>query len=605
MISDKSSLASRLGWVIGETEKSLAETRQSFSLYVSDTALSNLETAISKARHVLGVLDILDTEGAYMLGREIVLLMDAIRQEKVKNWQEACTITADGLLQLAEYLKHLRDGYADLPVIVLPMLNNLRAARDAELLSEHLVFLPAEGVVTNAQIGTDKYMPLPADKLDQATKRLRFYMQKALLGWFNNDRPVFHLQAARKVAVNMITLHEKERLRALWWVTCGLLQALEENKLEDSAAVKLLMGRMEREIRRFGELREAAYNASLPDELLKNLLYYVGLAEDSDDTLGAVKQAYHLDLYLPKGGTLQELRTYYTKPGRELWQAVSSSLQDELALLMSQVESLNQREHPTQLLGEVAKRTGSLAQTLGMLGLGTAAELTDKIATEQQTVAAANTSLEQDLLNRMSEHYLKLESVLREYAETGYDRTEEIFFGDGQSGNEMGAAREVVRTALTSLAKAQTELAAFHQEEGNFAHLDEISKVLRSISGTLDILGHQEIQPLAQGVKAYLSKDLQVSKRKPALEEIHCVADIMTLLEASLSCISNNEDHLPLLPVGFDKLRELDNYTKVDLIHEADVAQGQAELDHKKKAKQQAPATLYQKLRNQRLLTEA
>ncbi|WP_298611031.1 hypothetical protein [uncultured Thiothrix sp.] len=604
MISDKSSLASRLGWVLGETEKVLAETRQSFSTYVSDTAVPSLETAISKARHVLGVLDILDTEGAYMLGREIVLLMDAIRQEKVKNWQEACTITADGLLQLSEYLKHLRDGYADLPVIVLPMLNNLRAAREAELLSEHLVFLPAEGVVTNEQIGTDKYMSLPADKLDQATKRLRFYMQKALLGWFNNDRPAFHLQAARKVAVNMITLHEKERLRALWWVTSGLLQALEENKLEDSAAVKLLMGRMEREIRRFGDLQETAYNASLPDELLKNLLYYVGLAEESDGTLGEVKQAYHLDLYLPKGGTLQELRTYYTKPGRELWQAVSSSLQDELALLMSQVESLGHREHPTTLLGDVAKRTGSLAQTLGMLGLGTVADLTDKIATEQQAAVAAE-QITSDLLERMSEHYIKLESVLREYAETGYDRTEEIFFGEGQSGSEMGAAREVVRTALTSLAKAQAELAAFHQEEGNFAHLDEISKVLRNISGTLEILGHQEIQPLAQGVKAYLAKDLQASKRKPALEEIHCVADIMTLLEAALSCISNNEDHLPLLPVGFEKLHELDNYTKLDLVHEADLVQAQAELEHKKKAKQQTPSTLYQKLRNQRLLTEA
>lgn len=605
MISDKSSLASRLGWVLGETEKLLTETRQSFSLYVGDTALSHLETALSKARHALGVLDILDTEGAYMLGREVVLLMDAIRQEKVKNWQEACTITADGLLQLSEYLKHLRDGYADLPVIVLPMLNNLRAAREAELLSEHLVFLPAEGMVTNEQIGTDKYIALPAEKLDQATKRLRFYMQKALLGWYNNDRPAFHLQAARKVAANMLILHEKERLRALWWVTGGLLQALEEKKLEDSAAVKLLMGRMEREIRRFGDLQETAYNDSLPDELLKNLLYYVGLAEESEGTLGDVKEAYHLDLYLPKGGTLQELRTYYTKPGRELWQAVSSQIQEELALLMSQVESLGQREHPTSLLGEVAKRTGNLAQTLGILGLGTAAELTDKIATEQQASVAANLQLSPDLLERMSEHYLKLETVLREYAETGYDRTEEIFFGEGQGGNELGAAREVVRTSLTALAKAQTELAAFHQEEGNFTHLEEISKILRGISGALDVLGHQEIQPLAQGVKAYLSKDLQVSKRKPALEEIYCVADIMTLLEAALSCISNNEDHLPLLPVGFEKLHELDDYTKVDLLDEADIAQGQAELEHKKKAKQQTPSTLYQKLRNQRLLTEA
>lgn len=605
MISDKSSLASRLGWVLGETEKLLSETRQSFSQYEGETAVNHLELAISKARHVLGVLDILDTEGAYMLGREVVLLMEAIRQEKVKNWQEACSITADGLLQLSEYLKHLRDGYADLPVIVLPMLNNLRAAREAELLSEHLVFLPAEGVVTNEQIGTDKHVALSADKLDQATKRLRFYMQKALLGWYNNDRPAFHLQAARKVAANMLTLHEKERLRALWWVTGGLLQALEEKKLEDSAAVKLLMGRMEREIRRFGDLQETAYNDSMPDELLKNLLYYVGLAEESEGTLGAVKAAYHLDLYLPKGGTLQELRTYYTKPGRELWQAVSSSLQEELALLMSQVESLGQREHPTALLSDVAKRTGSLAQTLGMLGLGMVADLTDKVAAEQQAVVAADMQISSELLERMSEHYLKLKTVLDEYAETGYDRTEEIFFGNGQSGSELGAAREVARNSLTALAKAQTELAAFHQEAGNFAHLEEVSKILRGISGALDILGHQEIQPLAQGVKAYLSKDLQVSKRKPALEEIYCVADIMTLLEAALSCINNNEDHLPLVPVGFDKLRELDNYTKVDLLEAADLVQGQAELENKKKAKQQTPSTLYQKLRNQRLLTEA
>ena len=78
----------------------------------------------------------------------------------------------------------------------------------------------------------------------------------------------------------------------------------------------------------------------------------------------------------------------------------------------------------------------------------------------------------------------------------------------------------------------------------------------------------------------------------------------MTLLEAALSCMSNNEDHLPLLPVGFGKLQELDTYTKLDLVHESDLIQAQAEFDYKKKAKQQTPSTLYQKLRNQRLLTE-
>lgn len=605
MISDKSSLASRLGWVLDETEKLLNETRQAFSTYVNETAVSSLESALGKNRDVLGILDLLEAEGAYMLCREIVLLMDAIRQEKVKNWQDACSTCADGLLQLSEYLKHLHDGYADLPVIVLPMLNNLRAARDAELLSEHLVFLPAEGAVTNEQIGTDKFMNLPADKMEQATRRLRFYLQKALLGWFNNDRPIFHLQAARKVASNMLILHEKERLRALWWVTGALLQALEEGKLEHSIAVKMLMGRMEREVRRFGDLQEEAYNQTLPDELLKNLLYYVGLAESGTDALGAVKEAYHLDLYLPKGETLQELRTYYTMPGRELWQAVSASMQDELALLMSQVEGLAQREHPASLLSEVSKRTHSMSQALGMLGLGKAAELTNALAEAQQVEVAADTRLNSRFLNQMSEHYLKLESVLREYAETGYDRTDDIFFNAGENTADKGATREVVRTMLVSLARAQAEMAAFHQEPGAFGHLEEVVKILRNIGGTLDVLGHQEIQPLALGVKLYLMKDLQVGKRQPASQEIHCVADIMTLLEAALSCISQNEDHLPLLPVGFDKLRELDNYTQLDLAGESSISEAQAELENKKKAKHLAPSTLYQKLRNQRLLAEA
>ena len=205
----------------------------------------------------------------------------------------------------------------------------------------------------------------------------------------------------------------------------------------------------------------------------------------------------------------------------------------------------------------------------------------------------------------MSEHYLKLESVLREYAETGFDRTEEIFFntGGGDLAADGSAAREVVRTMQSSLARAQSELAAFHQAPENFTHLEEVIKVIRSINGTLDVLGYQEVQPLALGTKLYLLKDLQQSRRKPSPEEFSCVADIVTLLEATLSCIGQNEDHLPLLPVGYDKLRELDTYTSLDLLAEMNLDEAMQEMENKKKARHLAPSTLYQKLRNQRLLT--
>jgi len=605
MISDKSSLSSRLGWILDETEQLLENTRQFFTAYTQDQDIEQLDAALEQCRDVVGVLEVLGAEGAYKLSREIGLLMEAVRKEAVGNWTEACQTTADGLLRLVEYLKHLHEGYADLPVIVLPTLNNLRAARDAELLSEHLVFLPAEGSVTNEQIGTEKYIDLDGEKRGQSIRHLRYHLQKALLGWYQNEQPVQNLQAARKVAVNMLVLHKKERLRSLWWVAGALLQALEEKRLDHNVAVKMLLGRMEREVRQFAELDEETYNETLSNELLKNLLYYVGLAENGGGMLAAVKETYHLNLYLPKGETLDELRQYYTMPGRELWQSVSATMQDELNLLMAQVESLEKQEGSVVLLQDIAKRTRSLAQALGMLGLGIAANLTDELAGDQES-ATASESIEQSsdrlLLKRTSEHYLKLEALLHEYAETGFDRTEEIFFGGNNAPEEAGANREVARTAMVSLARAQVELANFYQDVRVFQHLEEIVKILYQINGTLDVTGYREVQPLVSGVKVYLNKDLLSKRREPVAGEVDCVADLMTLLEAVLSCINRKEDHLPLLPVGYAHLQQLNTYTSVDLLEEAKVEEGSLELENKKKAKLMAPSTLYQKLRNQSLL---
>ncbi|MEZ5478769.1 MAG: hypothetical protein R3E95_15200 [Thiolinea sp.] len=602
MISDKSGLSSRLGWVLDETEQALERTRQSFADYMRTREVPFLETALEQSRETLGILDLLEAEGAYMLNREIVLLMDAIRQDKVDNLDEAGSVCADGLLQLSEYLRHLHDGYADLPVIILPMLNNLRAARKAELLSEHLVFLPADGVISNERIGTDKYVELSGDKREETAKKLRFYMQKALLGWFRNDRPEFHLQACRKVANNLLVMYHHQRGRALWWVTGALLQALEQRCLEPSAAVKMLMGRMEREIRRFGDMGEQEYLQSLPDELLKNLLYYVGLADEGKGQLQAVKTAYHLDLYLPKGETLEELRQYYAMPGRELWQSVAGSMQDELSLMMSQIEGLRGRNDPQHLLEDIARRTESMAQALGMLGLGKAAELTSRQAVLQQEAAQKPGAADGELLEAISDHYLKLEKVLLEYAETGYDRTAEIFAATHGLA-DSAASREVVHSVMADLGKVQSEIALFSQEPGQFRHVDESFRMLRNIAGTLDVLEYRELLPLVEGAKNYLHLDLLRDQRQPEHEELEQLADIITLLEASLSCIERQENYLPLVPTGYEKLRQLDAMVKVKLLDETVMQEGQDELETKKKARQMAPSTLYEKIRNQSLLT--
>lgn len=596
MISDKSSLASRLGWIIGELEPAIEQARELFTQYTQPNDGGELSSCREACRQIWGVLDVLGADGANMLAKELVALLDALIQHKVSNVNAAQEAAAEGLLQLSEYLKHLQDGYADLPVVVLPTLNNLRAARDAALLSEHLVFLPEAGHATDAQIGTDEFISLTADRLQQVTTKLRFYFQKALLGWFKGEHAPRMLQATGKVSNNLLVLSQAQRLRALWWITGALSESLEQGRLEHSVAIKMLMGRIEREIRRFGEVGEASFDRSLPDELLKNLLYYIGLAESGSEQTDKVKAAYHLDLYLPQGETLEQLRQHYATPGRDLWHAVAHSVIEELKGLQTTLEGMQDEARQPELLRKLADKTSHLAGTLGMIGLGQAAELTRLLGDALMGKKERQEEQTLDDLLHISTHYVRLEKVLEEYARTGFDTTETVF-SSGHEGQDPGSARSLMRTAQTELNKAQTRIIAFYKEGWAFYYLEEVITSLESISGALNIMEAQELLPLVDTSLRYLREDLLARQRQPSPEELATFADVLTLTEAALSARLQDEDYLSLLPTGYEKLGELDRHSDVALLDNLDLDALTQEVEAKKKAKHYVMPTLYQRLR--------
>lgn len=598
MISDKSSLASRLGWIMADIEQATERARDAFGRYAESDDKGELSACRETCRQLKGVLEILGASGSHMLCQEIVNLLDALIQARVTDLATAKDAIAEGMLQLSEYLKHLQEGYADLPVIILPTLNNLRAARDIELLSEHMVFLPEEGHAGNDLIGTDEYVSLSADRLQQVTTKLRFFMQKALLGWFRNEQPQRMLQAAGKVTDNMIRLNHSRRLRSLWWIGSGLAAALESGRLEHGVTVKMLMGRLEREIRHFGELGEERYDHALPDELIKNLLYYIGLAESGTETTDKVKAAYHLDVYLPKGETLTELRQYYTTPGRDLWRAVSTSVTDELHSLQGILDGMQDQARQPELLGKLADKSESLSSTLAMLGLGRAAELTTSLVQDLKAKAASGETQDFDAMLQISTHYAKLEKILAEYAETGDDLTDTVFSQDGDALDPSGE-RSLLRTTLTELSKAQARTVAFYKEGWAFVCLEEVITSLENISGALKMVDANELLPLADTALRYVKEDLLANGREPSQEELSTFADVLTLFEASVSARLQHEDYLSLLPTGFDKLRELDSFSQLDLLGDVDLDGVEAELEAKKKKAQQImPANLYQRFRH-------
>ena len=241
-----------------------------------------------------------------------------------------------------------------------------------------------------------------------------------------------------------------------------------------------------------------------------------------------------------------------------------------------------------------------------MLGLGRAADLTTELVTDLRSRLAEGDEQDWEAILHISTHYVRLEKVLAEYAETGQDLTDSLFNPGGDSENQDPASeRSLLRTTLTELSKAQSRMVAFYKEGWAFVCLEEVATSLESISGALTVTDSTELLPLVNTALRYVREDLLVHKREPSPEELSTFADILTLFEASVSARLHHEDYLSLLPTGFAKLRELDYCSDLDLLDGVDLVGLEAEVDAKKKARQTTPSTLLQRLRMQSQVTLA
>lgn len=604
MISNKASLVTRLGWVIKDIEQLITQARNAFDNYIQDENAKHSEddsqTALQESsgliEQVQGTLDLVNADGAVMLAREMNLLIKALHNKETSKVEEAKHALVDAFIRLPDYLKHLQEAYADLPVIILPLLNDLRAAREAELLSEHLVFLPDGDVINNDDIGTSEYIPLSAEHLQKACVRLRYHFQKSLLGWYQDNDRQKSLQTLQRVSKNLIRLNESIRLRSLWWIVTALAEALEKEKLDSSVTIKLLMGRIEREIRQFGELQEAQYKQTLPDELIKNLLYYVGLAGKGGETLDAVKSAYMLDLYLPQGETLEELREYYNAPGREMWKAVADSLNENIVLISRNIEAIDKAESASVQLVPLAEKIEKVTSTLGVIGLSQAANMTYSLAENLNNNAEKDQHLTEKKCLKIAEDLLKLQKVLDKYAETGEDITSEVF--SENSSLNVKTIKQTQTAIIEELQSAQEVLVEFVESESAFFQLDAALLHLNHARGALILLSYADFIPLTDSVILYLHDDNKAKKRIPSEQEKHHLADIIAVLEASIKALQQNEDYTPILHSGYDAVQRLEELSLLpSLIEDEQLREVEQLLEQKKKKFQKVQPAILKKIK--------
>src|SRR5665213_1604469 len=264
--------------VAREIGVALGEGRQALEAHVEQPENAAMLERVRHERHqVQGALRVLEIYGAALLAEEMEQVsryLIGLGQER-KNQAESLDALMRAMVQLPGYLERVLAGGRDL--VLLPLLNDLRAVRGSALLSEGTLLLLNLKSDRQAQPAA----PAPGEPpltASQWARRLRARFQTGLIGWIRGERPEQNLEIMTAVAARLEQVATQQSVFQLWWVVGALIEALRENGVDSSISLKRLLGLADREMKRLFEWGEARYAQSPPVELLNNLLYYVARA---------------------------------------------------------------------------------------------------------------------------------------------------------------------------------------------------------------------------------------------------------------------------------------------------------------------------------------
>src|SRR6201996_347892 len=362
-----------LDFVGRELNLTLAEARTALENYVEQPDnVTLLERCTQELHQVQGVLRVLEIYGAALLAEEmeqVAAYLLATAGER-KNQAESLDALMRAMVQLPSYLERVLAGGRDLALVLLPLLNDLRAVRGSALLSEGTLLLLNLKSDRQAQPAA----PAPGEaplSVSQWGRRLRARFQTGLIGWIRGERIEQNLEIMGTVATRLEQVATTQPVFQLWWVVGALIESLRESGNDGSISVKRLLGLADREMKRLYDQGEPRYSQHPPVELLNNVLYYIARSDCAGPRVAAVQASFRLNELLPVDESIEQERESLSAPSIKLMHTVAAAIREDLAKVKDVLDIYVRRGagQPQELAPQV-ELLRKIGDTLGVLGLG-------------------------------------------------------------------------------------------------------------------------------------------------------------------------------------------------------------------------------------------
>ncbi|MBA1148358.1 Hpt domain-containing protein [Ectothiorhodospiraceae bacterium WFHF3C12] len=536
---------STLSWVrkeLDDTLKQAAEALEGYTQQPDDE--TQLRFCVTHLHQVHGILQMLELFGAAMLTEEMEALGEGLLEGSVGNVDEAYEVLMRAILQLSDYLERIQGGHHDAPILILPLINDLRAARGANLVSENALFDPdldAASAAPRHARGQDQDMAALA-------REVRHGYQLGLLKYLRGSDPDAGAERMLGALDRLDEASPDDQSGTLWWVAAGLVEALLASTVEDSVATRMLLGQVDREIKRLQHSGLTTFQVEPPRDLIRNLLFYVGRARPVGERIPAIQEQYDLKALLLEGEQLERAREGMFGPNSEVLNSVSDAIREDLAAIKDTLDLFARgSQKDPERLGEVAESLKRTADTLGVLGLVMPRQVVQEQVEVVDSLRTASGPPDENKIMGVAEALLYVESALQGLVEGRGDRragpsvedveaaappTEDDLF-ESEFHQVYGTA---IDESLSEVGQIKDALVRYI-EEGDDSRLSGLGQHFDNVRGVLRVLGLDRAGDLLDGSNRYLSDQVLSPGAAPDGEALDDLADAITSIEYYLEAL--------------------------------------------------------------------
>ena len=423
MLLQGSNASTVLTWVRPDLDKHLNQIRSQIEhMATSDHGGNGILSAARNLTQLKYTFEALVLQGATLVVEEMLVVCDELEQRNIQNREKAIGALMDAIVVVPSYLDRLQAGHHDLPILLLPIINELRAAYNANIVSEATLFAPDLDVpLPELEHRTDG----PDEPFNVFAMRARRQYESVLLSWLQHQDDQDLLSPLQSICETMQRRVDSLELRRLMWIASIVITGMLDDVIENDLHLRRLFARLNLTIKTLAQDGQKACETQSVDSLSQAFLFHIAQGNTGNADVDILRDRFHLNELVPDRDILIRARGSVTGQNRELYISLGAAVRDELSMVKDalDLELRTGKVEPDRR--DLSKQALlRLKDTLMMMGLNDSAKSIETLIPAFEAEAGSDTDQENhdqsraSLLMGLAEKLIQVESVLEEQIAT-------------------------------------------------------------------------------------------------------------------------------------------------------------------------------------------